>query len=250
MWPVADGIDHDEVVVLLPHLPGELADREDLLHAGRGVGDEVEACGPADRCGPAAGPSAGGSRYSFSDSSVSIDIANRSGCTSRGLKVFGPDSKKSARLPLASTSQTSVRLPCAAPSSAERGGDAGLADPALAGDEEQPPVEQVGAVEAAMASSSRTRSAVVVGAADLDVRDFARRDADLAACRSVSHSTFVVRQGLVDLAFRASGRCRRPARRRSPEACGSHRCERPRDPPRGRLLGESARRIRTSIRRL
>ena len=38
---------------------------------------------------------------------------------------------------------SSVRLPWPAAEQAERGGDAGLADAALAGDEEQPPVEQL-----------------------------------------------------------------------------------------------------------
>ena len=40
--PARLGIDDDEVVVALTNLVAELADREDLLHAGRGVGDEVE----------------------------------------------------------------------------------------------------------------------------------------------------------------------------------------------------------------
>src|SRR5258706_3167221 len=56
-------------------------------------------------------------RYSASDSSASIDIANRPGWSSRGLNVVRPASKKSARFPLASSSHTSVRLPrCAASS--------------------------------------------------------------------------------------------------------------------------------------
>ena len=36
------GVDDDEVVVTLAHLPAELADGQDLAHAGRGAGDEVE----------------------------------------------------------------------------------------------------------------------------------------------------------------------------------------------------------------
>ena len=36
------GVDDDQVVVTLAHLPAELADREDLAHAGRRAGDEVE----------------------------------------------------------------------------------------------------------------------------------------------------------------------------------------------------------------
>ena len=55
MWPVAGGVDDDEVVVALAHLPAELADGEDLLHAGRGVGDEVERPGQRPDPGRAAG---------------------------------------------------------------------------------------------------------------------------------------------------------------------------------------------------
>ena len=39
------GVDDDEVVVALANLVGELADAEDLLDAGRRVGDEVERAG-------------------------------------------------------------------------------------------------------------------------------------------------------------------------------------------------------------
>ena len=38
-------VDHHEVVVVLPHLPGELADRQDLLDARSGVRHEVERVG-------------------------------------------------------------------------------------------------------------------------------------------------------------------------------------------------------------
>ena len=56
-----DGVDDDEVVVALAHLPRELADGEDLLHARRGVGDEVEGAGERADPGERAGSSAGGS---------------------------------------------------------------------------------------------------------------------------------------------------------------------------------------------
>ena len=49
------GVDHDQVVVALRDLPRELADGEDLLHPGRGVGHEVEASGRAARSGRASG---------------------------------------------------------------------------------------------------------------------------------------------------------------------------------------------------
>ena len=46
-----DGVDDDEVVVALADLPEELADGEDLLHPGRGVGDEVEGAGQGPEAG-------------------------------------------------------------------------------------------------------------------------------------------------------------------------------------------------------
>ena len=81
-------------------------------------------------------------RYSFSDSSVSIVIAEQvRQDLARARTRSGPVSNKSARSPLASISHSSVRLPCAAASERERGGDGRLADAALAGDEEQPAIE-------------------------------------------------------------------------------------------------------------
>jgi len=41
----AFGIDDDEVVVIGAHLVTHLADREDLFHPGRRIGDEVEGLG-------------------------------------------------------------------------------------------------------------------------------------------------------------------------------------------------------------
>ncbi len=70
-------------------------------------------------------------RYSLSESSVFIDIANRPGRTSRSLNAVGPVSKKSARLPLASTSATSVRLPCCAARSASEAAMVVLPTPPL-----------------------------------------------------------------------------------------------------------------------
>ena len=84
------GVDHDQVVVALAHLPPQLADGEDLLHAGRGRGHELEDAGQRADPGHAAGSLSWRLRYSLSDSSVSIDMANSRGWTSRGLKVVGP----------------------------------------------------------------------------------------------------------------------------------------------------------------
>jgi hypothetical protein len=50
-------------------------------------------------------------RYCRSDASVSMDIAQSLGATSRSSKLVGPVSKLDARSPLASSSHTSVRLP-------------------------------------------------------------------------------------------------------------------------------------------
>src|SRR5207248_4503555 len=50
-------------------------------------------------------------RYSRSDASVSIDMAHRRGCTSVGWNFVFPVSRASAIAPLASISQSRVRLP-------------------------------------------------------------------------------------------------------------------------------------------
>ena len=82
-------------------------------------------------------------RYSRSESSVFIAIANKRRSISRGSNVSGVVSNVAASAPLASISQTSVRWPLRAARSAERGGDRRLADTALAGDEQQPAVEEL-----------------------------------------------------------------------------------------------------------
>ena len=58
-------------------------------------------------------------------------IAHSPGTTSRSLNVVGPVSKKSARFPLASTSATSVRLPCCAASRARDAATVVLPTPPL-----------------------------------------------------------------------------------------------------------------------
>ena len=71
-------------------------------------------------------------------------MATMPGCTVRGSKRSGPASNAAASVPLASTSQTRTRRPVARGVDGERGGDRGLADATLAGDEEQAVVDQVG----------------------------------------------------------------------------------------------------------
>ena len=75
----------------------------------------------------------------------------------RGSNAVGSASKTSARLPLASTSHDQRALALAGGEQAERGGDAGLADAALAGDEQQPAVEQVEVAAMGGESGARRR---------------------------------------------------------------------------------------------
>ena len=122
---------------------------------------------------------------------------------------MGPVSKKSARLPLASTSQTSVRLPCCAASSASDAAIVVLPTPPL-------PVtnsswrssRSVGMGPTRPAgSAAEADAALVLGAADLDVGDLVDGHADLAALAVGEPQGAAVREGGVDL-------CSRPRRRR------------------------------------
>ena len=110
------GVDDDEVVVRLAHLPGQLADGEDLLHAGGGRRRRSRTCGPGDRCGRSPGSSAGGSGTPSATPRCSSTSRRGSRRSRVGSNPVRPASKKSARLPLASTSHTRVRLPCRAAS--------------------------------------------------------------------------------------------------------------------------------------
>ena len=82
-------------------------------------------------------------RYSWSDSSVSIVMANRPGTTSRGSKAVGPDLEDVGEVALGVDLDEQRALAPAGGEQAEGGGDAGLADPALARDEQQPAIEQL-----------------------------------------------------------------------------------------------------------
>ena len=139
------GVDDDEVVVALAHLVGELADGEDLLDARRGVGDEVERAGQradaADERDLDEQPQVLAQRVL----GVHRHREQVGGRRSRGSNASGVVSNAAASAPLASISHTSVRLPGAGAEVGERGGDRGLADAALAGDEQQLAVEQVAA---------------------------------------------------------------------------------------------------------
>ncbi len=112
MWPDGRGVDHDQVVVALAHLVAELADGQDLPHARARRWPRSRTPWPAGRCGRRPGCCSWSLRYSRSDASVSIDMATRARAGSRGpSKPVGGVSKKPATSPLASTSQTSTRLP-------------------------------------------------------------------------------------------------------------------------------------------
>ena len=162
----------------------------------------------------------------MSDSSVSIDMAKRLGCTSRGSKPVSPTSKKPARLPLASTSQTRVRLPRSAASRARPAATVVLPTPPL-------PVTN---------SSRRSRRSRIrtpkpmrrseSRGADLDVGDLVGRHADLAA-PAVGDPHDAARRPARPRCSpsRRPDRRRRPARCRAPWGCRSRRCGRPRVPP-------------------
>jgi hypothetical protein len=137
------GVDHDEVVVVLLDLVAELADGQDLLHARRGVGDEVERPGQRADLGQQReleleaqvllqrllgvhghGPEAG------------LDLAGiergRPGLVEVGQVALGVDLAHERALAARRGEQP------------EAGRDGGLADAPLAGDEQQPSVEEVG----------------------------------------------------------------------------------------------------------
>jgi hypothetical protein len=136
------GVDDDEVVVPLADLVGELADGEDLLHARRGVGDEVER--PRQRADPA------DERQPDEDPEV---LAERVlGVHRHREEVLVEAARSERQRPrVECRRECSLRIHLAderplAGARAElgqRSRDGGLADAALARDEEQLPLEQV-----------------------------------------------------------------------------------------------------------
>ena len=136
------GVDHDEVVGALTDLVAELADGEDLLDPRGGVGHEVEGAG--DRTHPPE------QRHLQLELQVLLERllgvhghaeqvrpeltgveGQRPGLERAGQVALGVDLARQRALALLGREQ------------GQRGGDAGLADPALAGHEQQPPVEQL-----------------------------------------------------------------------------------------------------------
>ena len=134
MWPLAGGVDDDEVVVALLDLPAELADGEDLPHAGRGGGHEVEHLGQrAD----AADERQRSCSLRYCERRLGVHRHRpEPGAISRGVKPVGAVSKKRPGRPWRRPRRRG-RACRARPPAGEGGGDGGLADAALAGDEDQ-----------------------------------------------------------------------------------------------------------------
>ncbi len=135
------GVDDDEVVVALAHLEAQLADGEDLLHAGRRVGDEVERAGERpdapDQGDAHEQPQVLAERVlgvHRHGEQARLELARgelqRGRVVGRGERTLG--------VHLADEHALALRRAEAR----QRGRDRGLADPALAGDEHQPAVEQ------------------------------------------------------------------------------------------------------------
>ena len=81
-------------------------------------------------------------RYSRSDASVSIDMAKTPGATSRSAKAVGLGLEEGGQVALGVDLAGQDPLAALGGQLGEGGGDRGLADPALAGDEDQLEVEQ------------------------------------------------------------------------------------------------------------
>ena len=173
-------------------------------------------------------------RYSFSDSSVSIDIAKRPGRHLALLERGAPDLEEVGQVALGVDLADERALAVLRGEQRERRGDGRLADAALAGDEEQLAIEQVGGHRPHLpergGSASEADAAAVVGAADLDVGELLRGHAHLAALAVGEPEGAAGRQRGVDL-LRGARRRRRRRRAgpRAPWGSGSDRCGRPRD---------------------
>ena len=143
-WPVADGVDDDEVVVALADLVAELADGEDLLDTGRRGRHEVEH--PRHRPDPPHDRDAQVDAHVLVERALGVHrhrrqaglhlprvVADRPALVEVGEVALGVDLAHQGAL-------AALR-----PEQGEAGGDGRLADPSLAGDEDQPAVEEVGA---------------------------------------------------------------------------------------------------------
>ncbi len=136
------GVDHDQVVVALTHLPGDLAHREDLLDPGGGRGHEVERLRQRPDASEQRDPQLkaqvllerllGVHRHG---EEVRSELPRREGQRTRfediAQRALGVDLHEQGPL-------TPLRR-----QQAERGRHAGLADAPLAGDEQQSSLEQL-----------------------------------------------------------------------------------------------------------
>ena len=138
-------VDDDEVEVRLADLPGQLADREDLLHARRGVGDEVE--------GLRQGAEAGDERQVQVDAQVLPQ--RRLGVHRHDPHAVGPGDRFETHLAQVERGgQVALGVDLAGERAPAPGGgeqrQAGrhrrLPHAALAGDDEQAAIEEVGTV--------------------------------------------------------------------------------------------------------
>ena len=135
-------VDDDEVVAALAHLPQELPDREDLLHAGRGVGHEVEG----------AGQRAEASHQRDLELEAQVLLERLLGVHRHGeeagrhlalLERRGTDLEEVGQVALGVDLADEGALAVLRSEERERRRDGGLADASLAGDEEELAVEQV-----------------------------------------------------------------------------------------------------------
>ena len=139
-----DGVDDDEVVVVArrtSHASLPTVRISFTPGAALATKSKVRARGPMRA---SSGSLSWRLRYSLSDSSVSIDMAKRSGWTSVRVEPGRRRSRRSRPgCPWRRPRRRACACPARRPSRASAGRDGGLADPALAGDEEQPAVEEV-----------------------------------------------------------------------------------------------------------
>ena len=161
----------------LAHLVAQLADGEDLLHAGRRVGDEVERARQrpdlAEQRDLHEQPQVLAQRVlgvHRHREQLWLDLARLE--RERG----GVEGGRQRTLGVHLAHQHTPAVACG--EQRQRRRDRRLADTALAGDEDQPPVEDRAAPRSP--SASEADAAVAIGGADLDVRDLGRRHADVA----------------------------------------------------------------------
>ena len=161
--PGRGGVDDDQVPLRaplerLPELPADLADRQDLLHPGRRVGNEVECTGERAQAAEDRDPRLHLEVLAQRRLGVHLHReharmylarleADRCVLEQRGQVALGVDFDEQHPLAALGGEQRSRRS------------DRALADPALPGEEQEPPVEQAGRGAHRRGASARTRRA-------------------------------------------------------------------------------------------